>query len=202
MKTNILAILLLATATMLMSCEDTFSDMTSKKDVETLQKHAGRTFVNLNVAATLDPDSSESWLISGVVFFEDGVATFALTPDLKPVEGSVCWWEGINDPALNSAFYIERQKQWYPTIASDQNHCMEWSLCGIQGGRCVGILSYIDADDCDNFAFGATQENGNHSVFLDGFTKENDAASKTLTILYQGQKVCSIYYGGIPALLE
>lgn len=141
-------------------------------------------FEGAKFSATVDPVNRNHWYYGAAVTFEKGTLAVPINRKGEPQWEEATFWEGIKDNALNGAYYAKNK--WYPVIASDQNGCMEWSLCSAQGSYCVYMLDYAGADTYGDWNNNDLNKKGQHTVLTDRLKIENDSKKHTMTLFYNG----------------
>lgn len=155
----------------------------------TKRGEGGRTFVGAQFSCV--PTGANQWGYGAAVRFNDGTFALPISMTGTPAWTNGTFWEGINDEALNGAYFAKNK--YYPVIASDQNAFMQWSLCAAQGSTCVKMLSYADADACGNWN-NNDKVNGQHTVHTDRFSVKDNSSARTLTFFYNGVNVGTFSY--------
>jgi len=151
-------------------------------------------FEDAKFSATVNPYVANSWYFGCTMTFENGSLALPIDQQGNPDWEHMTWWPGIKDASLNGAYYVNRYGKWYPTIASDQNAGMEWSLCSAQGGHGLYLLDYAGADTYGDWNCNDKNGKGQHTVYTNRLRMDNDKANGTVTLYFNNVKTGSWTY--------
>ena len=151
-------------------------------------------FEDAKFSATVNPYVANSWYFGCTMTFEKGSLALPIDQQGNPDWDHMTWWPNIKDASLNGAYYVNRYGKWYPTIASDQNAGMEWSLCSAQGGHGLYILDYAGADTYGDWNCNDKNDKGQHTVLTKRFRMENNTSTGTVTLYFNNVKTGSWTY--------